>query len=140
MFLPPFTTLVTRLIETTSSFRLSRFASNFFFIIAICCPSFRRHRSFLLPLAQNLTLEFQPSLAGRVRQRLHAAVVEISAAIEDHLLDALLLGAFGDQLADFLGGSDVPAICFAFGIGLLAERRCREQSDTRSEERRVGKE
>src|SRR3984885_2953521 len=40
MFLPPLTTLVTRLIETTSSLRLSRFASSFFFIIAICAIPF----------------------------------------------------------------------------------------------------
>src|SRR5450631_1672538 len=35
MFLPPFTTLVTRLIETTWSFRLYWFASSFFFKIVI---------------------------------------------------------------------------------------------------------
>src|SRR5487761_1433896 len=35
MFLPPLTTLVTRLIETTWSFRLNCPASSFFFIIAI---------------------------------------------------------------------------------------------------------
>jgi len=35
MFLPPLTTFVTRLMETTSSLRFSRFASIFFFVIAI---------------------------------------------------------------------------------------------------------
>ena len=44
-----------------------------------------------------------------IGQRLDAAVIEIAAAIEDHILDALLLGALGDQLADRLGRSDARA-------------------------------
>ena len=52
------------------------------------------------PARPKLNLEFQSSFAGCVGQRLHAAVIQIAAAIEDHLLDALLLRALGDQLAD----------------------------------------
>src|ERR1700679_2625329 len=128
MFLPPLTTLVTRLIETTSSLRLSRFASSFFFITAICCPSFWLPRS--CPRARpKLKLEFQTGLARCLGKRLHATVVKVSATIKDHLLDALFLRALSDELADRLGRSHVTAVCFAIGIVLLAERRCGDQGD-----------
>src|SRR5579864_3053950 len=70
-FLPPFTTLVTRLMATTCSFRL-RVAGSMRFTIAIW-------------------LELQSGGARRLSQRLDAAVILISAAVEHHLLDALLL-------------------------------------------------
>src|SRR5450631_1663726 len=54
-------------------------------------------------------LETQPTLACRVGQRLDAAVIEIVAAVEHHFLDALGGGAFGDQLADRLGRTDIGA-------------------------------
>ena len=47
-----------------------------------------------------LKLEFETGFAGRFGQRLDAAVIQIATAIEDHLLDALLLRALGDQFAD----------------------------------------
>src|ERR1700726_4093632 len=55
------------------------------------------------------SLKIQPRLACGIGQRLDAAVIEIAAAIEDYVLDALLLGALGDQLADRLGRSDTRA-------------------------------
>src|ERR1700752_2432824 len=94
MFLPPLTTLVTRLIETTSSLRLRRFASIFFFIAIMSYPAFWR------PVGPPWeTLEFKTRFTGCVSEGLHTAMVEVAAAVEDHLLDALLLGALGDELS-----------------------------------------
>src|SRR5580704_15465466 len=93
MFLPPLTTLVTRLIETTWSFRLNLLASSFFVCIAIFVSIF----PVCFHITQNLCrirgeiLEVQTSLACSLCQSLHATVIQIAAAIEDHLLDALLL-------------------------------------------------
>jgi hypothetical protein len=53
-------------------------------------------------------LEIQTGFARRIGQSLDAAVIQIAAAIEDHLLDALLLRALGDQLADFLAAATLP--------------------------------
>src|ERR1700679_1148976 len=123
MFLPPLTTLVTRLIETTSSLRLRRCASSFFFISAIFCITFwlpsGRHEKLKLE-----TLELQTCFAGCIGEGFDAAVIEVAAAVEDHLLDALLLRALGDELADGLRSGDVSAVVLIFG--LLAERRGRD--------------
>src|SRR5260221_6651310 len=100
IFLPPFTTLVTRLIATTCSFKLSVFGSMRFLIIAI--------RS-----------ELQSRFARGIGQRFHAAVILIPAAIEHHLLDSLFLGSLGHQLADRLGSGDIAAI----GLPALVHRR-----------------
>src|SRR5271154_5213666 len=108
MFLPPLTTLVTRLIETTSSLRLRRFASIFFFIAIMSYPAFWR------PVDDALTLEFKSRSAGCVGESLHAAVVEIAATIEDHLLDALLFRALGDQLAHLSSGGNVATVLLVF--------------------------
>src|SRR5689334_4672566 len=70
-FLPPFTTLVTRLIDTTCSFRLS-VPGSMRFTIAIW-------------------LELQSRGPRCVGQGFHPAVIWISAAVEHHLGDALLL-------------------------------------------------
>ena len=56
------------------------------------------------------TLEIESGFAGRVGQGLDAAVVEIAATIEDHLLDALLFCALGDELANLSSGGDVATI------------------------------
>ena len=56
-----------------------------------------------------LTSEIQPAFARGIGQRLHAAVIEVAAAIEHDLLDALRGGAFGDQFADRLRRLDVGA-------------------------------
>src|SRR3979411_2659329 len=102
MFLPPLTTLVTRLMETTSSFRLSRFASIFFFIAIMSCPAF-----WLPHWAPLRTLEIESGFAGCVGEGLHAAVIKISTTVEYDLLDALLFSALSDELADFSSGGDV---------------------------------
>ena len=54
-------------------------------------------------------LELQPRFAGRIGQRLDAAVVQVTAAIENHALDALGDGGLGDGLADFPGLGNVAA-------------------------------
>src|ERR1700730_8466347 len=116
MFLPPLTTLVTRLIETTSSLRLRRFASIFFFIAIMSCPAF--WRPMRTPWE---TLEVETRFAGCVGEGFYTAVVEIATPIEDHLLDALLFRPLSDEFATLSSGSDVAAILFVFG--LLAEGR-----------------
>src|SRR5206468_13113369 len=44
--------------------------------------------------------EFEAALAGRICERLHAPMIEIAAAVEDDLLDALFDGALRDQFSD----------------------------------------
>src|ERR1700677_752849 len=116
MFLPPLTTLRTRLIETTSSLRLRRFASIFFFIAIMSCPACWRPVG-----APWETLEVETRFAGCVGEGLDATMIEIAAAVEDYLLDALLLGALGDQLTNLGSRGDVTTVLLVFG--LLAERR-----------------
>ena len=53
--------------------------------------------------------ELQAALARGIGERLDAPVVEIAAAVEHDVLDALLDRALGDQLADRLGGVDIGA-------------------------------
>src|SRR5512138_756514 len=77
---PPFTTLATRLMWTTLSWSSRSFA---LMGVAIVFPG----------------LELQPGLAGRRGHGLDAAVVVEAVAIEDHRLDALLLGGPGDGRA-----------------------------------------
>jgi hypothetical protein len=48
-----------------------------------------------------LSLEIQSSLARGVRQRFDAAVIEVGAAVEDHVLDALLLRALSESLHQY---------------------------------------
>src|SRR5579863_6545552 len=77
-FLPPLTTLVTRLIDTTCSLR------------------FRLLASMRLAIVVDI-LELQSCFASRLGQRLDAAVIVIAAAIEHDRLDALVLSAFRHQ-------------------------------------------
>src|SRR6202020_2063713 len=116
MFLPPLTTLVTRLIETTSSFRLRRFASIFFFIAIMSCPAFWRP---MRPPWE--TLEVGARFAGCVGESFYATVVEVAATIENPLLVALPLRALGDEVANLSSGSDIAAVLLIFG--LLAKGR-----------------
>src|SRR5262245_55559278 len=44
--------------------------------------------------------EVQSALASAVGQRLHAAVIDVTVAVEHDLLDALLDARLGDRLAD----------------------------------------
>src|SRR5688500_583016 len=48
-------------------------------------------------------LELQSPLSSAAGERRDAAVVLVAAAVEDACLDALLLGALGEQLAAALG-------------------------------------
>src|ERR1700731_5022748 len=63
-------------------------------------------------------LELQAALAGGVGQCADFAVVDVPAAIEYDLRDALLLRAHGNELADALRGRDVRA-----GLVALAKLR-----------------
>src|SRR5712691_2145845 len=68
--------------------------------------------SVLCPLSSVLCRpfsEFQPALARGIRESLDAAVIEIAAAVEHHVLDALCRRPLGDELADRLRGRDIGA-------------------------------
>src|SRR5213079_2307850 len=85
---PPLTTLATRLISTTRSWR-SR-------------PAWLTVRSMVWIGMKfvRVGLEGQPGFARCLCQRLDASVVLIAAAVEDGALDARRLGALGERLAD----------------------------------------
>src|SRR5437667_4714575 len=85
-FLPPLTTLVTRLMETTVSLMSS-------------CDGSMRSRVRII-------LEFQSRFACGIRDGANPPVVQESAAVEHHALDALLDRSLGDDLADRLGALD----------------------------------
>src|SRR5688572_3097986 len=87
---PPLTTLATRLISTTRSWR-SRLDDE-------TDRSGAGIRSF-----EGSGLEGQAALAGAVGQGLHAAVVLVAAAVEHGAVDTGSLGALGQQLAGPLG-------------------------------------
>src|SRR6516165_8342016 len=63
--------------------------------------------------AISIPLEIQAGFARGVGQGLDAAVKQVAAAVEDHVLDALFQGALGDELADALGGGLVGALLAA---------------------------
>src|SRR5262245_7348097 len=97
-FLPPLTTFVTRLIETTVS------------LISSCEESTFSRLRFIIPIG----LELQSCFASGVSDRLHPPVIEEPVAVEHHPLDALLDQALGDGPADRLRAGDVAA-----ALGLL---------------------
>src|SRR5262245_36123038 len=79
-FLPPLTTLVTRLIDTTVS------------LMSSCDGSiFSRMRCML---------KLQPAFSSCVGDRLNPAVIQIAVAIEYNPGDAFVLQTLGDCLAD----------------------------------------
>src|SRR4051812_30895961 len=92
-FLPPLTTFVTRLIETTVS------------LISSCDPSTFSRLRFINAIG----LELQTCFARRVGHCLHAPVIEEPVAIEHHARHALFLQPLGDRAADGLGAGDVAA-------------------------------
>src|SRR5215510_7865237 len=98
-FLPPLTTLVTRLIDTTVSLN------------SIWPASIFSRKRFMVA-----TSELQTGFARRVGDRLDAAVIEEPVAIEHDALDALLEQPLRDGLANRLGAGDVAA------LGRLVER------------------
>src|SRR5580765_3232581 len=94
-FLPPLTTLVTRLIETTCSLRF-RFADSMRLVGVVDI-------TFYNPLG----LEYEPAFTSRLSQGFHPAVIQIPAAVEHHRLDALFLGALSQQFSDSLGAGHI---------------------------------
>src|SRR4051795_1004726 len=82
---PPLTTLATRLISTTRSWR-SR-------------PAWLTLRSMAVLVPMEV-LDREAGLAGPVGERLDAPVVLVAAAVEDGALDAGGLGALGYEGAD----------------------------------------
>ena len=104
-FLPPLTTLVTRLMDTTVSFRSSSAASIFW-------------------LKSNMS-ELQPRFAGRVGDRLDPAVVQEAAAVEDHARDALGLQSLGDDAPMALAPARLPplapSVSLAFSAGSVVD-------------------
>src|SRR6187551_2283151 len=92
-FLPPLTTLVTRLMDTTVSLN------------SIWPASIFSRKRFMVA-----TSELQAGFARRVRYRFDAAVIEEPVPVEHHALDALLEQPLGDGLANRLGAGDVAAL------------------------------
>src|SRR5436305_1619857 len=121
--LPPLTTFATRLMWTSlSTNSLSRSSRP-----PLWPPP--RSRSPAMVFFQSIrsnSLEAEPAFARGIRERLDAAVIEITAAVEHHFLDAALHRAFRQQLADRLGRIDVRAGLAAVAQRLL-QRRCRGQ-------------
>src|SRR5829696_2758418 len=122
---PPLTTLATRLISTTRSWR-SR-------------PELEIERSGAG--IESLRLEDQAALAGTLGEGLDAAVVLVSAAVEHRGLDAGGLGALGEQLARPLGllhtGQRLEVVLGPVDGG---ERRARHVVDDLGEDATVGAE
>src|ERR1043166_6507033 len=111
-FLPPLTTLVTRLIDTTLS------------LMSSCDGSIRSRVRILL-------LEFQSRFARCVGHRADAPVIEEAAAVEDDALDALFDRSLGDRLADRFGAFDVAA------ADALVERALQRRLDGRRRHQRL---
>src|SRR5271167_3790593 len=97
-FLPPLTTLVTRLMATTWSFKALALAS-----------MGRRIESVSRNVCFDIPLEFQPRFPRGLGQRLHAAVIAITAAVEHNFLDPFGAGARRHGLAHDLGRGHVAA-------------------------------
>src|SRR3954447_18822243 len=93
IFLPPLTTLVTRLMLTTCSFRF-RFCASIRLAVGIAA----------------IRLKLQSCLTRRIGQRFDAAMIEISAAIEHHARDAFVFGALGNRFANQFGAIHVAAL------------------------------
>src|SRR5580692_12552729 len=88
-FFPPLTTLVTRWMATTWSFKLFALTS-----------MFRRTASVPLRMILDINLRFQPRFPGRCSQGFHTAVVHVSSAIENDLLDPGRAGALGNLFSN----------------------------------------
>src|SRR5262245_6683442 len=94
-FLPPLTTFVTRLMETTVS------------LISSCDGSiFSRVRFIAMCFSQ---LELETGLARGVGHGLDAPMIEEAVPVENHLLDALLEEPLRDGPADHFGAGNVAA-------------------------------
>src|SRR5260370_9121606 len=96
-FLPPLTTLVTRLMATTSSFKFAMLTSR--------C---RRTDKMSLSCCLDISLELQPRFPGRIAERLYAPVELIPAAIKHHLLDLRTARPPRNRIADNLVHVQLP--------------------------------
>src|SRR5579883_601241 len=117
---PPFTTLATRLIETSFSTSSTSWPSR-------SLSRSRPPRSLPSRAIPEL-LEIQAGFARGVSQRTDPPMKNVAAAIEADFRDAGGLGTFGNQLADRLGRVEVGA-----ALDLLAElgverRGCRQRA------------
>src|SRR5260370_15298499 len=107
-FLPPLTTFVTRLMAITSSFSSDGFTSRS-----------RRTARLSRKICFDIGLELYPRFPRRVRERLDAAVILVSAAVDHHFTYAGSLGALGNDLADHFRRRDVAPtlqILLRFGV------------------------
>src|SRR2546422_34669 len=105
MFLPPFTTLVTRLIDTTWSFS---------------CNAFGSMRLATQPPRDNSELE--SALARCIGQSFHPAVVGVTAPVEHGARDTQLLGPPGQRLSHGFGCGDVGPVLQGLPHFLIARR------------------
>src|SRR5271154_1606263 len=103
-FLPPLTTLVTRLMATTWSLSELIFVS-----------IWRRMASVSFNVCFDIRLEFQPRFPRGLSQRFDPPVVAVSTAVEHDLRNPFLARAFRHRLAHQLGCGHVSA-----SLGLLA--------------------
>src|SRR5262249_57377712 len=128
-FLPPLTTLVTRLMEITWSLRSSPDAS-----IRSIFPQFEvfnskssirssaRFNRVLLFASLKIVCprptgcdgalpdsELETAFASRFSEILHPAVIDVATPVEHHPAYSFRLGTFGDRFADFARGGGVPA-------------------------------
>src|SRR5260370_24242705 len=107
-FLPPFTTLVTRLMAITSSFSSEGFTSRS-----------RRTARLSRNSCFDIGLQLYPRFPRRIRERLDAAVILVSAAVEHYFTYSSSFGAFGNGLADHFCRRDVAStlqIFFRFAV------------------------
>src|SRR5262249_10340341 len=114
-FLPPFTTLVTRLIEISWSFKISPLGE------ILCLPLVIA--SFFYRLFRRLIL-IQTGRTGSVEQRLDASVVNVTTAVINYAGNTGVLRALSDQLANFCRSVDVAA-----RLGSDGFFRCRSRSE-----------
>src|SRR6202171_440996 len=112
-FLPPLTTLVTRWMATTWSFKL----------LALTWI-FRRTARVSLRICFDISLEFQPRFPGRSGQGFHSSVIHVTAAIDHALLDPGGAGTLSDLFPDHFGGCHV-ASALDILARVLVERTCR---------------
>src|SRR5215813_1112148 len=108
-FLPPLTTFVTRLMDTTVSL-ISSCAGSIRSRVFMCVHAPPQAGQTILVLARlshfcvrclsAASLELQTCLTGCIRNRADPAVIQEPAAIEDHPLDAFVDGALCNDLAD----------------------------------------
>src|SRR6266404_3368335 len=123
-FLPPFTTLVTRLMATTWSFNWYEFASSFLTTVGILHSHFAGFKLPNYPITKLLNpLKLQPAFARRISQRLHPPVINVATAVKNHFSDALGLGTLRNCFAQCLRGRHVAARTPVFLLALGRTRR-----------------